>query len=117
MRSQDPGPRWPDGPLVAIVLLDDVIGLSHCRTVDGEAVTEAFGALHGRVDAFALADRLRQLQPSSAMVVPHGSRDADQYEQGMLVGSVVALVAALGIGMEWAPLPPAAVTRHGTVIH
>ncbi|MDN3570514.1 hypothetical protein [Methylobacterium longum] len=63
-----------------------MIGLSHCWT----------------------ADRLRQLQPSTAMVVPHGSRNPDQYEAGMIVGSVVALAAALGIDVEWAQLQGAA---------
>lgn len=109
--------RWPGGPLVAIAMMEDVIGLSHCQTGDGEAVTEAFGALNGRVDAYALADRLRQLRPSAAMVVPHATRDADQYEAGMLVGTIVALVTALGIGVEWSPLPPIVTTPAGVVVH
>jgi hypothetical protein len=102
-------PRWPDGGLISVIVATDVVALIHCKTLDGEAASESFGALSGRIDATGLAVRLKELRPRCAMLTIAGDPGADPFESGMALGTVAALVAALGIEVEhaavetWAP--------------
>lgn len=108
--------RWPDGPVISVVVAEDAIALCHCQTADGEAVTESIGALAGRPDMASLATRLKDLRPRTAIVALAIPPTQEDFDAGVSFGAVIGLLAAFGIQVEWAS-PPVRAMERGCALH
>lgn len=115
MPTSSHSPRWPDGPEIAIGVSDIGLCVTHDCTPFGAVTVETFGGMHGRLDAVALADRLRDLRPSVALIMSHMTPDPD-FEHGVLFGCAVGLLAALGVAVEYEPVRIEA-REPGAVLH
>ncbi|MGW8787127.1 hypothetical protein [Heyndrickxia sporothermodurans] len=108
-------PRYPDGPVIGLGVNDIGLCLTHDCTPFGAVTVETFGGLHGRLDAVALAARIRELRPSMALLMSRMTPDPS-FEHGVLFGCAVGLLAALGVAVEYEPLQLEA-REPGHVLH
>jgi hypothetical protein len=115
MRPKTHEPRWPNGPVIGLGIASDALCLTFGDGT-GAVKTESYGGLHGRLDAAALRDRLRQLQPSSAMLFFRLGADAD-FEAGVILGTAIGMLSAMGIPVEHPPLPPTVTATDGMALH
>jgi hypothetical protein len=116
MQASPHTPRWPDGPEIAVGV--SVIGLclTHDCTPGAIVVTETFGGMHGRFDGRALADRIRELRPSVALLMTRMTLDPE-FEHGVLFGCAIGLLAALGIAVEYEPIATTVTAPDGMALH
>lgn len=108
-------PRWPDGPVIGLAIASEAVGLTFGDGT-GAVKTETYGGLHGRLDAAALRDRLQTLKPSTAMLFVRVDIDAD-FEAGVVFGTAVGMLAAMGIPIEHPPLSATVTAPKGVVLH
>lgn len=107
--------RWPSGREIGVGIADDVICLSHVSD-DGAVIIENHGAMGGQIDGAAIGERIRALQPSLALVMPSPEAGAT-FESGLLLGTVLGLLAALGVEIIHAPLPLSALAPPEMTLH
>lgn len=108
-------PRWPDGPEIGLGVAEDAICLTYA-IASGEVITESYGGLYGRLDAPAIRTRLLELKPSAALLFCRPDPEMG-FESGVLLGTVVGMLAAMGIPILHPELPPTVQAPDGMVLH
>lgn len=107
--------RWPSGREIGVGIAEGVVCLSHVSD-DGAVIIENHGAMGGQIDGAAIGERIRALQPSVAIVMPAPATDAT-FEGGLLLGTLLGLLSALGVAIIHAPLLLSATAPAGRVLH
>lgn len=108
-------PRWPDGPEISLGVAEDAICLTF-GTASGEVVTESYGGLYGRLDTPAIRTRLLDLKPSAALLFCRPDPEMG-FESSVLLGTVIGMLAAMGIPILHPELPPTTIAPAGIVLH